>query len=57
MNEVLPAGWGMLVGELFDLEELSNICEEQGRWDFVLSSVPLKMPGAVSSPPNSVAFF
>lgn len=31
MNDVLPAGWGMLVGELFGLEELSNICEEQSR--------------------------
>lgn len=31
MHEVLLAGWGMPVGELFDLEELSSICNEQGR--------------------------
>ena len=47
----------MPIGELFDLEELSNICKEQGRWEFFLSSAPLNMSGGVSSPPNCVAFF
>jgi kynurenine formamidase len=57
MHEVLLAGWGMPIGELFDLEKLSKICEEEGRWDFFLSSAPLNMPGGVSSPPNCIAFF
>lgn len=57
MHEVLLAGWGMPIGELFDLEELSSICKEQGRWGFFLSSAPLNMPGGVSSPPNCIAFF
>ncbi|KAJ4365151.1 hypothetical protein N0V83_008769 [Neocucurbitaria cava] len=57
MHEVLLAGWGMPIGELFDLEKLSEICAEEGRWHFFLSSAPLNMPGGVSSPPNCIAFF
>jgi hypothetical protein len=57
MHEVLLAGWGMPIGELFDLEKLSAMCKAEGRWDFFLASAPLNMPGGVSSPPNSIAFF
>jgi hypothetical protein len=57
MHEVLLAGWGMPIGELFDLETLSEVCKEEGRWDFFVSSAPLNMPGSVSSPPNAIVFF
>jgi hypothetical protein len=57
LHEYLLAGWGMPIGELFDLEELSLICEEEQRWDFFLASAPLNLPGGVSSPPNCVAIF
>ncbi|KAL4864186.1 hypothetical protein BDV12DRAFT_16211 [Aspergillus spectabilis] len=49
------SGWGMPIGEYFDLEELARVCAERGRWSFFLSSVPLKVPGGVASPPNAVA--
>ncbi|KAL4918486.1 hypothetical protein BDW62DRAFT_65814 [Aspergillus aurantiobrunneus] len=49
------SGWGMPIGEYFDLEELARYCREKGRWSFFLSSVPLKVPGGVASPPNAVA--
>lgn len=57
MHEYLLAGWGMPVGEMFDLEELSRTCQKLGRWDFFVSSAPLNMPGGVSSPPNCLAIF
>ena len=57
MHETLLAKWGMPIGELFDLEGLSRICEADGRWDFFIASAPLNMPGGVSSPPNCVAIF
>lgn len=57
LHEYLIAGWGMPVGELFDLEELSRICQEENRWDFFAVSSPLNMPGGVSSPPNCIAIF
>ncbi|KAG4272698.1 hypothetical protein FPRO04_10440 [Fusarium proliferatum] len=47
------AGWGMPIGELFDLEELAEKCRERKRWSFFLTSVPLKVPGGVASPGNA----
>ena len=57
MHEVFLAGWGCHIGELFELEALSQECEKQGRWSFFVSSVPCYVPGGVASPPNAVAIF
>ncbi|KAH7253623.1 putative cyclase-domain-containing protein [Fusarium redolens] len=57
LHEWLLAGWGMPIGELFDLEALSKECEKRKRWSFFFSSMPLKVPGGVASPPNGVAIF
>jgi hypothetical protein len=40
MHEVLLAGWGGPIGELFWLEELATYCEEQKRWTFFVTSEP-----------------
>lgn len=37
------AGWGMPIGEYFDLEKAAAYCREKGRSTFFLSSVPLKV--------------
>ena len=42
-HQWLLAGWGMPIGEMFDLERLAEHCERVGRWSFFLSSVPLKV--------------
>lgn len=57
LHEWLLAGWGMPIGEMFDLEGLSEVCRRKSRWSFFLCSVPLKVPGGVASPPNAVAIF
>ncbi|KAL1612221.1 hypothetical protein SLS60_000445 [Paraconiothyrium brasiliense] len=57
LHEFLLAGWGMPIGEMFDLEALSKICAEEKRWTFFVASSPLNMPGGVSSPPNCMAIF
>ncbi|KAJ4138552.1 hypothetical protein NW768_002395 [Fusarium equiseti] len=57
LHEWLLAGWGMPIGELFYLEELSKKCKELGRYTFFMSSSPMNVPGAVASPPNALAFF
>lgn len=49
--------WGMPIGELWDLEELSRTCTELGRWTFLLTSTPINVPGGVGSPPNALAMF
>ena len=43
LHQWLLGGWGMPIGELFDLEELASHCRKVGRWSFFLSSVPLKV--------------
>jgi len=55
LHQILLGGWGMPIGEMFYLEELAKECKKLGRYSFFLSSVPLKVPGGVASPPNAVA--
>ncbi|KAF2203401.1 hypothetical protein GQ43DRAFT_454467 [Delitschia confertaspora ATCC 74209] len=57
LHEVLLAGWGCPIGELFDLERLSVVCKEKGRWSFFVSSEVCNVPGGVASPPNILAIF
>ena len=42
LHQWLLGGWGMPIGEMFDLEDLAEHCRKSGRWSFFLSSVPLK---------------
>ena len=42
LHQWLLGGWGMPIGEMFDLEDLAEHCRKTGRWSFFLSSVPLK---------------
>ncbi|KAI0491097.1 hypothetical protein F4859DRAFT_33751 [Xylaria cf. heliscus] len=57
LHEVLLAGWGCPIGELFDLEKLAQNCRAEGRWTFFVSSEPCNVPGGVASPPNVLAIF
>ena len=57
LHQWLLAGWGCPIGEMFYLEKLADKCRELGRWSFFVSSMPLKVPGGVASPPNAVAIF
>lgn len=43
MHEWLLAGWGLPIGELFDLEALAAECKKLGKWSFFFSSVPLRV--------------
>jgi kynurenine formamidase len=46
---------GLLLGEIFDLEVLADSCEEDGRYSFFFSALPLPISGAVGSPINPMA--
>jgi len=41
LHEWLLAGWGMPIGELFDLERLAAECKRVGKWSFLFSSMPI----------------
>ncbi|KAK8117573.1 uncharacterized protein PG998_005854 [Apiospora kogelbergensis] len=49
--------WGTPLGELWNLEELSGVCSDLGRWTFFLTSAPLNITGGAASPPGAIAIF
>ncbi|KAF2500605.1 hypothetical protein BU16DRAFT_602621 [Lophium mytilinum] len=57
LHEILLGGWGMPIGEMFNVEELSEECARQGRYSFFLTSMPMNVPGLVGSPPHAIAIF
>lgn len=57
LHHRLLAGWGIPIGEMFDLEDLAETCKRLGRWTFFVSSSPLNCARGVSSPPNCMAIF
>jgi kynurenine formamidase len=57
LHEIMLGGWGMPIGEMFDLEVLSEQCKKHGRYSFFVTSAPLHVKGGVGSPPNAIAIF
>lgn len=43
MHEWLLAGWGLPIGELFNLENLAAECARKKKWSFFFSSMPLNV--------------
>jgi kynurenine formamidase len=46
---------GVQLGELFDLEALSEDCAADRRWTFLFVSAPLRIPGGIGTPCNALA--
>jgi kynurenine formamidase len=46
---------GLLLGEMFDLEALSEACAEDGTYEMFLSAPPLPFTGTAGGPPGPVA--
>ena len=46
---------GMVMGELFDLDQLAARCAADGRWSFMFAGIPMNLPEGVASPGNAVA--
>jgi len=57
LHQYFLANFGMAIGELWDLKALSETCHKLGRYSFLLTSVPLNVPGGIGSPPNALAVF
>jgi len=47
--------WGMPIGEMFDLEALSEDCARDKRYECFFVSAPLNKLGGVATPPNAMA--
>jgi kynurenine formamidase len=48
---------GMLCSDSLQLEELSKVCEEEQRWEFMVAIAPLRLPRGTGSPFNPIAVF
>ncbi len=48
---------GMLVSDSLQFEELVQACEEEGRQEFMVVGLPLRVTGATGSPWNPIAIF
>lgn len=57
LHEWLLVQWGTPIGEMWDLENLSQLCAQKGRWTFFLTSAPLHVKGGIGSPPGAIAVF
>jgi kynurenine formamidase len=57
VHEWLLVQFGTPIGELWNLEELSRICEKEKRYSFFLTSAPMHVVGGVGSPPGAIAIF
>jgi len=46
---------GLLIGEMFNLEELAEACAEDGMYEMLVSAPPLPFTGTAGGPPGPVA--
>jgi kynurenine formamidase len=55
MHRVLIPLLGMVLGELWNLDDLAARCAADGRWDSLVVANPLNLTGGAGSPANAVA--
>jgi kynurenine formamidase len=48
---------GMLIADSLQLEELAQAVSEEGRFEFMVVGLPLRLPGATGTPWNPIAIF
>jgi kynurenine formamidase len=49
------AAMGMVCADSLQFEELVGVCEEHGRWEFLVCAAPLRIPSGTGSPFNPIA--
>lgn len=55
LHLVMVVNMGLLVGEIFALDELAADCAQDGIYEFLFAAPPLPLTGAVGSPINPLA--
>ena len=48
---------GMLTADSLQFEDLARACDEEGRFEFMVVGLPLRLPGGTGSPWNPIAIF
>jgi kynurenine formamidase len=57
MHSVAIPYMGLPLLDNAELDGLSQVCQEEGRWDFFLTIAPWRLQGTTSSPVNPIALF
>lgn len=57
LHEYLLALWGVPIGEMVDLERVSELAKKHGRYTFFVTSAPFRTIGGVASWLNATAIF
>jgi kynurenine formamidase len=57
MHPLQIVAMGMLTADSLALEDLSAACAEEGRYEFMVVGLPLRLPGGTGSPWNPIAIF
>ncbi|KAN0107795.1 putative cyclase domain containing protein [Hyaloscypha variabilis] len=55
LHEYMLTMLGCPIGELWDLEALSELCASSKRWSFFLTSAPINIRGCIATPANAMA--
>lgn len=55
LHQIAIPNMGLLLGEMFDLEELADDCGADGSYEFLLVAAPLPITGGVGAPVNPIA--
>jgi hypothetical protein len=53
LHECFLGGWGVPIGELFDLRELAAKCKELNQYTFLLTTMALNIDAGIGSPANA----
>ncbi|KAF2168749.1 hypothetical protein M409DRAFT_65167 [Zasmidium cellare ATCC 36951] len=57
LHSILLPLWGLPIGEMWDLEELAQVCRQKGQYTFFFASTPANVAGGVGSVSNAMAVF
>jgi kynurenine formamidase len=57
LHMIALASMGMPILDWPSLTELAETCERLGRWDYLLTTAPLRLPGGTASPINPLCLF
>ena len=57
IHQVGIVAMGLWIIDNANLEELADTCKQKGRWEFMLTILPLKLQNTTGSPVNPLALF
>ena len=55
MHELALVYMGIILGEIFELDQLATACATAGRYEFFFAGAPLPIRGGVGGPVNPIA--